>query len=57
MRPGQGEDAAGNSQIRYREVMRGNIVANFLKSELVKEYVKTNMSPKKMMYYIKRQIR
>ena len=35
------------------KVMRGNIAANFLKlQEPVKEYVKTNMPPKQMMYYI-----
>ncbi|MGI6584532.1 MAG: LCP family protein [Lutisporaceae bacterium] len=40
-------------RLGIEKVMRGNIVANFLKlQEPVKEYVKTNMSPKKMMYYI-----
>jgi LCP family protein required for cell wall assembly len=40
-------------KLGIEKVMRGNIVTNFLKlQEPVKEYVKTNMSPKQMMYYI-----
>ncbi|HOS69276.1 MAG TPA: LCP family protein [Bacillota bacterium] len=40
-------------RLGIEKVMRGNIVTNFLKlQEPVKKYVKTNMSPKQMMYYI-----
>lgn len=40
-------------RLGIEKVMRGNVVANFIKlQDPVKEYVKTNMSPKQMMYYI-----
>jgi len=40
-------------RLGIEKVMRGNIVTNFLKlQEPIKKYVKTNMSPKQMMYYI-----
>ncbi len=40
-------------KLGIEKVMRGSIAANFLKlQEPVKEYVKTNMSPEQMMYYI-----
>ncbi|MPN35484.1 Transcriptional regulator LytR [bioreactor metagenome] len=40
-------------KLGIEKVLRGNIVTNFLKlQDPVKEYVKTNMSPKQMMYYI-----
>lgn len=40
-------------RLGIEKVMKGNIVANFIKlQDPVKEHVKTNMSPKQMMYYI-----
>ena len=40
-------------RLGIEKVLRGNIVTNFLKlQEPIKKYVKTNMSPKQMMYYI-----
>jgi LCP family protein required for cell wall assembly len=40
-------------RLGIEKVLRGNIVTSFLKLQgPIKEYVKTNMSPKQMMYYI-----
>lgn len=40
-------------KLGMRKVLNGNPVANFLKLQgPIQEYVKTNMSPKQMMYYI-----
>lgn len=40
-------------KLGMQKVLSGNLVANFVKLQgPIKEYVKTNMSPKQMMYYI-----
>jgi anionic cell wall polymer biosynthesis LytR-Cps2A-Psr (LCP) family protein len=40
-------------RLGIEKVLKGNIVTNFLKLQgPIKEYVKTNMSPKQMMSYI-----
>jgi LCP family protein required for cell wall assembly len=40
-------------RLGIEKVLRGNIVSSFLKLQgPIKEYVKTNMSPKQMMFYI-----
>jgi LCP family protein required for cell wall assembly len=40
-------------KLGMEKVLKGNIVANFLKLQgPITEYVKTNMSPKQMMFYI-----
>lgn len=40
-------------KLGIQKVLKGNLVANFVKLQApIKEYVKTNMSPKQMMYYI-----
>ena len=40
-------------KLGMEKVLRGNLVANFVKLQgPIKEYVKTNMSPQQMMFYI-----
>ncbi len=40
-------------KLGMEKVLKGNIVTNFMKLQgPIKEYVKTNMSPKQMMFYI-----
>jgi len=40
-------------KLGMEKVLKGNLVANFIKLQgPIKEYVKTNMSPKQMMFYI-----
>ena len=40
-------------RLGIEKVLKGNVVANFVKLQgPIKEYVKTNMSPKQMMFYI-----
>lgn len=40
-------------RLGMEKVLKGNLVANFLKLQgPIKDYVKTNMSPKQMMFYI-----
>jgi LCP family protein required for cell wall assembly len=40
-------------KLGVEKVLNGNVVANFVKLQgPIKEYVKTNMSPKQMMFYI-----
>ncbi len=40
-------------KLGIQKILKGNLVANFVKLQApIKQYVKTNMSPKQMMYYI-----